>query len=418
MIVFLYSQIGRNSGYEIFFKKSIWKKLKNELAVWVIKVGHRKTAKNLPMNITLIEPFFTGSHAAWATGYAKYSGHTIDILNLSGKYWKWRMHGGAVTLAEKFLTSDALPDLLLVSDMLDLTTFLALTRQKTARLPAAIYFHENQMCYPWSPNDRDVIHKRNQHYGFINYISALAADKVVFNSCYHQEAFLGKLPRFLKQFPDLNELETVATIRTKSCVLHLGLDLQKFDNPEFQQPRKENTDTAPLILWNHRWEYDKNPEEFFQALFMLDEQGLNFRVAILGESFRKSYPIFGTAREKLKEKIVHYGYAEDFAQYAQWLHRADIIPITSQQEFFGASLVEALYCGCYPLLPKRLTYPEIVPYETYPEIFYNNFQELVEKLAMALSTIDTIRQQSFRHCIKQYSWQHMAPRYDKFFGDL
>jgi hypothetical protein len=178
------------------------------------------------MNITLIEPFFTGSHAAWATEYAQHSGHNIDILSLSGNYWKWRMHGGAVTLATKFLESGAMPDMLLVTDMLDLTTFLALTRQKTARLPVAIYFHENQICYPWSPKDRDIRYKRDQHYGFINYSSALAADKVVFNSWYHYNSFLDELPRFLKQFPDRNELETVATIRAKSCVLHLGLDLQ------------------------------------------------------------------------------------------------------------------------------------------------------------------------------------------------
>jgi glycosyltransferase involved in cell wall biosynthesis len=368
------------------------------------------------MNITLIEPYFTGSHAAWATEYAQYSGHTIDILSLSGHYWKWRMHGGAVTLAGKFLKSDAVPDLLLVTDMLDLTTFLALTRQRTAHLPVAIYFHENQICYPWSPKDRDIAHKRDQHYGFINYCSALAADTVVFNSWYHQEAFLDELAPFLKQFPDPNELETVATIRSKSCVLPLGFDFQKFDRPERQQQRQEFTGRVPVILWNHRWEFDKNPDEFFQALFVLDEQGLNFRVAILGESFRNNYPIFGEAREKLGNKIVHYGYAEDFAHYAQWLHLADIVPVTSYQEFFGVSLVEALYCGCYPLLPRRLTYPELIPYKTYPELFYTNFKELVEKLGGALRAIDSIRRQSFRHCIEQYSWQHMAPKYDKVFG--
>ena len=178
------------------------------------------------MNITLIEPFFTGSHATWATKYAHFSAHEISILSLSGHYWKWRMHGGAVTLAERFLKCDALPDLLLVTDMLDLTTFLALTRHKTARLPVAIYFHENQICYPWSSKDRDITHKRDQHYGFINYSSALAADVVVFNSRYHQEAFLDELPRFLKQFPEPNELPTVATIRSKSCVLPLGFDFQ------------------------------------------------------------------------------------------------------------------------------------------------------------------------------------------------
>ena len=366
----------------------------------------------MPIDITLIEPFFTGSHAAWATEYAQHSEHNVDILSLSGNYWKWRMHGGAVTLERKLLASDAVPDLLLVTDMLDLTTFLALTRHKTASLPVVIYFHENQLCYPWSPKDRDILQKREHHYGFINYSSALAADLVVFNSTYHQKVFFDELPRFLKQFPDCNELGTVATIRGKSRVLPLGVDFQKFQNLELQQQRKEHRDHAPLILWNHRWEYDKNPDEFFQALFVLNEQGLDFRVAILGESFRQNYPIFETARMKLGNKVVHYGYAEEFLEYAQWLHRADIVPVTSHHDFFGASLVEALYCGCYPLLPKRLTYPELVPYKEYPELFYDDFQELIEKLTWSLHNIETIRLQNFRHCIEQYSWQNMAPEYD------
>lgn len=370
------------------------------------------------MNITLIEPFFTGSHADWATAYVQHSEHTVTILSLSGNYWKWRMHGGAVTLARKFLASDIRTDLLLVTDMLDLTTFLALTRHMTARLPAAIYFHENQLCYPWSPTDRDHLQKRDLHYGFINYSSALAADLVAFNSAYHHTAFFEALPRFLNQFPPPHEGNSVATIRAKSCVLYLGLDLQKFDHPDLRHAPEDAPDRVPLILWNHRWEYDKNPEAFFQALFTLDEQGLDFRVALLGKHFRQTNPLFETAHEKLGNKIVHSGYAEDFAHYARWLHRADIIPITSRQEFFGASLVEAVYCGCYPLLPMRLTYPEILPYDRYPKLFYRNFEELVEKLAGALLSIDTIRQQSFRHCVEQYSWRHMAPVYDKVLGAI
>jgi glycosyltransferase involved in cell wall biosynthesis len=213
-------------------------------------------------------------------------------------------------------------------------------------------------------------------------------------------------------------LGTVATIRAKSRVLPLGVDFQKFQAPELQQQREEHRDHAPLILWNHRWEYDKNPDEFFKALFVLNEQGLDFRVAILGESFRQNYPIFETARVKLGNKVVHYGYAEEFLQYARWLHRADIVPVTSHHDFFGASLVEALYCGCYPLLPKRLTYPELVPYEEHPELFYHDFQELVEKLAGSLQDIETVRQQNFRHCIEQYSWQNMAPEYDTVFSAI
>ena len=112
------------------------------------------------MKTTLIEPFYTGSHAAWAEGYAKFSRHNIEILSLSGNHWKWRMHGGAVTLADKFIKSGAEPDIILASDMLDLSTFLALTRRQTSGIPAAVYFHENQICYPWSPDDQDVSKKQ------------------------------------------------------------------------------------------------------------------------------------------------------------------------------------------------------------------------------------------------------------------
>jgi hypothetical protein len=228
------------------------KPLKSDRRVWALKGYlqnlHQNPTLLLIMNILILEPYFTGSHAAWAGGYAQYSQHQVEILSMRGNFWKWRMHGGAVTLAKKFLASDFKPDLLLATDMLDLSTFLALTRSKTAHIPTVIYFHENQLSYPWSPNDRDVTQKRDKHYGFINYVSALAADAVLFNSQYHMNSFLAELPHLLKHFPDHNELETVTNIQKKSGVLPLGLDLTQFDKHRTTAQKER-----PLILWNHRW---------------------------------------------------------------------------------------------------------------------------------------------------------------------
>ena len=108
------------------------------------------------MKILIIEPYFTGSHKTWAEGYQSNSRLNIEILSMSGHYWKWRMHGGAITLAKKFLAKGYSPDLIIASDMLDLTTFLALTRTVTAQIPVVLYMHENQLTYPWSDKDRDV----------------------------------------------------------------------------------------------------------------------------------------------------------------------------------------------------------------------------------------------------------------------
>ncbi len=368
------------------------------------------------MNIMIIEPYFTGSHAAWAKGYQKVSRHKIEILSMDGRYWKWRMHGGAVTLAKKFLAGNYRPDLILATDMLDLTTFLSLTRKETANIPTAIYFHENQITYPWSPDDRDIHHKRDKHYGFVNYASALAADRVFFNSCYHLESFLGELIPFLKHFPDHNELDTIETIREKSGVLPLGLDLQKL---ELSKPQTlKRGEAPPLILWNHRWEYDKNPAGFFEALYRLDKKNLPFEVALLGENFRKQPKEFADAKRRLGNKVVHYGFVKDFSDYATWLWRADLMPVTSNQDFFGGSVVEAIFCNTFPLLPKRLAYPEHIPAKRQGEFFYDDADDLVRRLEEAINNIDIIRATDVAHFVDEYRWEKMGTVYDETLSHL
>lgn len=369
------------------------------------------------MIILILEPYFTGSHASWAREFADVSRHKVDILSMRGDFWKWRMHGGAVTLAGKFLSCHVKPDLLLATDMLDLTTFLALIRKAGTPVKTAIYFHENQLTYPWSPKDRDRIKQRDMHYAFINYVSALAADGVFFNSHYHLNAFVDELRHFLKSFPDCNELTNAQLIKGKSRVLHLGMDLKQFD---IHNAKKNGsvTNSLPLILWNHRWEYDKNPEAFFQALYKLDEGGFDFEVAILGECFARKPEIFLEAHKKLRTRIVHFGFVEDFEEYANWLWKADILPVTSMQDFFGGSVVQAMYCNCYPLLPRRLAYPEHIPDELHSRFFYDDGNDLVEKLKNLILNIREVRQENVQTFVAKYDWQRMAPIYDNAFEGL
>ncbi|MDA3902545.1 MAG: DUF3524 domain-containing protein [Desulfuromusa sp.] len=362
------------------------------------------------MEIVLLEPFFAGSHASWAQEYAARSRHHIKILSLKGQHWKWRMHGGAVTLATEFLAGGYKPDLLLATDMLDLTTFLALTRKLTFNIPTAIYFHENQLTYPWSPTDPDPEQQRDIHYGFINYASALAADVVLFNSDYHQRSFLQELPGFLKAFPDYNEAETTQKIIDKSRTLHLGLDLKKFDG--CRRDWEKSADRPPLILWNHRWEYDKNPQEFFQALYALQEQNIDFELAVLGESYRNVPNVFAEAKLKLSDHIVHWGYEKNFSDYAAWLLRADILPVTSIHDFFGMSVVQAIYCNCFPLLPKRLAYPEHITADYSERCFYTNFDDLVVRLKSACLNIESLRQEKLQVMVAHYDWGGMGAVYD------
>lgn len=364
------------------------------------------------MKILLIEPYFTGSHKNWAKGLRKYSSHQIELFTLPGQFWKWRMHGGAVTLARMFMESELQPDLILTTDMLDLTIFLSLTRSRTANIPTAVYFHENQLSYPWSTTDRDVGEKRNVHYGFINYTTALTADHVFFNSQYHMNSFLTEARKMLKHFPDHNELETLKIITGKSSVLHLGLDLSRFD-----EHRSEKDCGTPLLLWNHRWEYDKNPEDFFNVLKILSEKGLDFEVAILGENFKHKPDVFDQAIESLGKKVIHYGYADSFKEYAKWLWRADILPVTSNQDFFGASIMEAVYCGTHPLLPERLSYPELIPAEFHGSILYDDYNDFVQKLEKMIQANNNDKAH-IRNISLRFNWAEIINRYDEAFEEI
>jgi len=363
------------------------------------------------VRIALLQPYDTGSHAAWLRGYARYSRHEVLPLTLTGQFWKWRMHGGAVTLARRLAVLDPAPDLLLATDMLDLTTLLALSRRALSPRPVALYMHENQLTYPPRPGE-----KRDLHYGFINYASMLCADRVLFNSQYHLDVWFDELPRMLKHFPDHCELRTIPDLRVKSLVLPLGLDLSSLDahRPAADPARTE----PPLILWSHRWEYDKAPEVFLRALYTLAERGVAFRVAFLGESFVRIPPEFEAARERLGARIVQFGWVESRADYARWLWRADIVVSTAIHEFFGASVVEALYCGAMPILPNRLSYPQFVPNEWRSVCLYDDEDQLVERLAAAIQRCGEQGGANLRSVVAPFDWGSMAPRYDRLLQEM
>ncbi len=355
------------------------------------------------MNLWLVEPYYTGSHRAWADGYQAHSRHAVRLLTLPGRFWKWRMEGGAVTLARQAQELDPPPDLILASDMLNVPVFLSLCGAKWQFAPMALYFHENQLTYPLPPGE-----KRDLHYGFINAVSALRADAVFFNSAYHQEAFLDELPRLLKHFPDYNELWVVDALRQKSQVLPLGLDLARLDAHRPTEPRADR----PILLWNHRWEYDKDPQTFFQALYTLADEGLEFGLILLGENLRNRPDEFLEARQRLSDRIVHFGYVEDVADYARLLWQADVVVSTARHEFFGAAIVEACYCGCFPILPRRLSYPELLPPACHPLCLYTGFEGLLDRLRYAITHGEEIRHLSVRAHMARFDWQQMAPSYD------
>lgn len=375
------------------------------------------------MRIDIISPYHGGSHRAWAEGYRAHSAHEVTLFTLPARFWKWRMHGGAVTLGRRWLdttSADSSPDLILATDLLDLTTFLALTRSRTATVPLALYMHENQLTYPLPADPttgpmRRQLGERDRHYAFINYASMLAADHIYFNSRYHLDTFFAALAPFLRHYPEYNELDTINLLLQKSDVLPVGVDLQRFD----PAPPGPGNDDAPLILWNQRLEYDKNPGAFITVLNTLADEGFTFRVALCGERFGKPGQDWNTGVAKLEERVIHNGYADEDL-YRRLLWEAAVTFSTTSHEYFGIAILEALYCRTFPLLPARLSYPELIPSDFHAKCLYHGRADLVNRLRWALSEPAAARAvaASLAPSAARFDWSRLAPVYDEQFVQL
>ena len=352
-----------------------------------------------------LEPFYGGSHREFADGWRENSRYELDLYTLPPRFWKWRMRGAALYFARRIRDPGAYCGLI-VTDLMSLADLKALWGRNCP--PTLLYVHENQLTYPLAPEEQ-----LDLHYGFTNATSALCAERVIFNSDTHFRAFFEELPGFVKRMPEYRPHWMVEEIRRKSAVLHPGCRFspdERIDLPEAGQ--------APLIIWNHRWEFDKNPDLFFSALQQVAGAEERFRLALLGENYQKVPKAFIAARRRFGQVIQQYGYLPSRGEYLSWLRRGGIVISTADQENFGISVVEAVRHGCFPLLPRKLSYPELVPEELHEDVLFGDLEELAGKLSRLLedlymgSPCVLKKIERLALSMNRFSWANLIERYD------
>jgi len=364
------------------------------------------------MRILALEPYYGGSHRAFLDRWSALSRHTWTVLTLPPYKWKWRMRHAAVTFAEEVRghwSRQPSWDLLFCSDMLNLAEFRGLSCRDIGDLPALIYFHENQLTYPVQ-----IENERDYQFAMTNMTSALAADAVWFNSAFHRDEFLDALNAFLRRMPDHQPTGAVEIIRSKTCIQPPGVTTM---------PQRGSRSAGPLrILWAARWEHDKNPEDFFQALKILRQNGVAFQLSVIGEQFRETPEVFTRARQDFADCIDRWGYQKNRAEYEAALLEADVFVSTARHEFFGLCAVEAALAGAVPLLPNRLAYPEIFGlgqnedadrffYDGSPKALAERLTDMASCVVQGGSLAD--RTEGLRERLRRFEWPDLVPVLDE-----
>ncbi|XP_032549124.1 glycosyltransferase-like domain-containing protein 1 isoform X7 [Chiroxiphia lanceolata] len=335
------------------------------------------------MSVLLIEPFYGGSHKQLMDLLQEELQEDCVLCTLPAKKWHWRARTSALYFMQTVPTS---------------SNYRFMPEHKLARLEKVIAVKGNGDGYqsgglPGQQKSRAVMKTSDVHRE-----PGLCESQAGLGTTQHEG-----LP---SPFTALaRPIQTEASEGTNPCQEEdkqcLTFNLSNILSGQDYQQR-------PLhVAWPHRWEHDKDPETFFKVLMKLKEEDLPFHVSVLGETFSEIPDIFSEAKKVLGSSILHWGYLPSKDDYFQALCMADVVISTAKHEFFGVAMIEAVHCGCYPLCPKALVYPEIFP----AEYLYSTPEQLFKRLQNFCKRPDIVRKHLYKGETAGFSWAALGSKF-------
>lgn len=312
------------------------------------------------MRVLCLSAYDAGSHRYWLRGLENMFGAwRWHNLALPPRHFSWRVRGNPLywSLAERDLLERDY-DLLLATSLVDLATLRGLV-PRLAALPTVLYFHENQFAYPAGRHRHGMLEAQ-----MVSLYGALAADRVAFNSRYNQQTFLDGCDALLRRLPDYAPREAVDLIGSKSSVVPVAVQVDARGEEGAAWTPRSKDESRLRLVWTGRLEHDKGGEGLLRLVQLLDAERWPWELAVVGQQFRQTPPAFVEIKREFGHRLVHFGFLESRAGYLGLLSGADVVLSTARHEFQGVAVMEAVQCGCVPLLPARLAYRE-----NYPERF-------------------------------------------------
>jgi glycosyltransferase involved in cell wall biosynthesis len=302
------------------------------------------------MRILLLSAYDADSHIYWRKGLvAHLPEHQWTVLTLPGRYFSWRMRGNSMSWAfSEYETLSQPYDLVIATSMTDLSALRGFV-PSLANTPTLVYFHENQFAYPSSGKEFKSVEPC-----ILNLYTALAADYCLFNSEYNRRTLLEGARALLGKLPDHVPAGLSERLEKRSGVMPVPLSEDSF------LPHRPET-TQFTMTWNHRWEYDKNPQLLLDSMALLCDAGVAFKLHVVGQQFRKVPKQFDALHTLLAERRGHWGYMQSRSAYQQLLQQSDVVLSTALHDYQGIAVLEGAAAGALPVVPDRLAYTELFP---------------------------------------------------------
>lgn len=343
------------------------------------------------MNILLLSAYNTQSHNYWSRLLIKNIPEwDWTFLTLPPRKFSWRIRGNPLSwMSSNKRELEMEYDTVLATSMVDLSTLVGLF-PNLAKANKVIYFHENQFEYPLS----DGKEHSNVESMMVNLYGALTADRVIFNSSYNRTSFYSGAHKMLKRINDHSPISILDVIRKKDEILPV---------PICNRKTTKSSKIKNSIIWNHRWEYDKNPEDFYKALKILKLEGIEFKLIMMGIQFNNSPKVFDCIKKEFSNTILCWG-EQDIIDYIEWLKKGEFIVSTAIHEFQGLAVMEGVQYGAVPIIPNRLSYPEWFPNKY---LYGNTPEQLAEVIKKSFM------KENNPPDLEKLTWGFLGERYSK-----
>ncbi len=301
------------------------------------------------MNILLLSSYDAVSHRQWREGLVDtFPEHDWVIKTMPPRHFSWRLRGAPLHWAEDPEIRDQKFDRVVCTGSTDLAALKGLV-PALAPVPASVFFHDNQFAYPTQDEQRFKLEAQ-----MLNLYALGVGDRIGFNSNYNRQTLFDGVRDLLDKLPDYKPRELVDAAAERSVVLPVGLQ----DDALAGRANSPVGKRSLKIVWNHRWEYDKGPELLLSICRELRRRHVEFRLSLLGQQFRRVPESITTIKQEFATALTHAEPIKEREDYLNVLRESDVVLSTARHDFQGLAVLEAVACGCRPVVPAAMAYPE------------------------------------------------------------